>query len=32
MQYGTITVIPTSQQAPNYNVNVIGLTYVRHRQ
>jgi MtrB/PioB family decaheme-associated outer membrane protein len=29
MQYGTISsVIPTNEQAPNYNVHVIGVTYV----
>ena len=29
MQYGTITsVMPTNQQASNYNVSVIGLSYV----
>jgi hypothetical protein len=29
MQYGTITsVMPTNEQAPRYNVNVIGLSYI----
>jgi hypothetical protein len=29
MQYGTITsVIPTNEQAPDYNVSVVGLSYV----
>lgn len=33
MQYGTITsVMPTNQQAPSYNVSVIGVSYVYHWQ
>lgn len=29
MQYGTITnTIPTNEQAPNYNVNVFGVSYI----
>jgi hypothetical protein len=29
MQFGTITsVIPTSEQAPNYRVHVVGVSYV----
>jgi hypothetical protein len=29
MQFGTITsVIPTNEQASNYNVNVVGISYV----
>ena len=33
MQYGTITsVMPTNQQSPNYNVSVIGLSYLYHWQ
>jgi hypothetical protein len=33
MQYGTITsVMPTNEQAPRYNVNVIGLSYTYHWQ
>ena len=29
MQYGTITsVMPTNEQAPDYNVSVVGLSYV----
>lgn len=33
MQYGTITsVMPTNEQAPRYNVNVIGLSYIYHWQ
>jgi hypothetical protein len=29
MQYGTITsVIPTSEKAPNYNVSVVGISYL----
>jgi hypothetical protein len=29
MQFGTITsVIPTNEQAPNYKVHVIGVSYI----
>jgi hypothetical protein len=28
MQFGSLTaVMPTNEKAPNYNVNLIGLTY-----
>ncbi len=29
MQYGTVTaVMPTNEQSPNYNVSVVGVSYI----
>jgi hypothetical protein len=29
MQYGSLTgIMPTNEQAPNYNVSVVGLSYI----